>query len=189
MLKPKLQYFGNLNWLIWKDPDAGKDWGQEEKETTEDEMVWWHHRPNGPEFERALGDDEGQGSLVCCSPWGCQESDLVTEQRATAAKWERISSFLSRPFWLQWLCQPDSLSKTVFSWNSRRKGRNQFLLIQFNPQPCWSFSLFPLLPSHPLTLGWGTGEWGDGCRTALGNWRSVHPKCFCWKPTICQILF
>ena len=55
--------------LIGKDPDAGKDWGQEEKGTTEGEMVGWHHRLNGHEFEQALGDDEGQGSLVCCSPW------------------------------------------------------------------------------------------------------------------------
>ena len=53
MLKLKLQYFGHTdakNWLIWKDPDAGKDWGQEEKGTTEDEMVGWHHRFNGHEF-------------------------------------------------------------------------------------------------------------------------------------------
>ena len=74
--------------------------------------------------------------------------------------------------------------KTVFSQNSRQKGRNQFLLIQFNPQSSWSFFFLflPLLPSHPLTLGWGTEEQCDGCRTAWGNWRSVHPTCFCWKP-------
>ena len=56
--------------LIGKDPDAGKDWGQEEKGVTEDEMAGWHHQLNGHEFEQALGDGEGQGSLVCCSPWG-----------------------------------------------------------------------------------------------------------------------
>ena len=61
--------------LIWKDPDAGKDWRQEEKGTTEDEMVGWHHRLNGQEFEQAPGDGDGQGSLVCCSPWGHKESD------------------------------------------------------------------------------------------------------------------
>ena len=55
------------NWLIWKDPDAGKDWKQEEKGPTEDEMVGWHHCFNGHEFEQAPGV-EGQGSLVCCSP-------------------------------------------------------------------------------------------------------------------------
>ena len=58
------------NWLIWKDPDAGKDWGQEEKEMTEDEVVGWHHQLDGHEFERAPGVGDGQGSLACCSPWG-----------------------------------------------------------------------------------------------------------------------
>ena len=63
------------NWLIGKDADAGKDWRQEEKGTTEDEMVGWHHWVSGHEFEQAPGDSEGQGSLACCSPWGCKESD------------------------------------------------------------------------------------------------------------------
>ena len=67
------------NWLIGKDPDAGKDWRWEEKGMTEDEMVGWHHWRDGHEFEQALGDAEGQGSLVCCSPWGLKQSD-VTEQ-------------------------------------------------------------------------------------------------------------
>ena len=61
--------------LTGKDPDAGKDWGQEEKKTTENEMVGWHHRLNRHEFQQALGDTEGQGSLECCSPWGHKESD------------------------------------------------------------------------------------------------------------------
>ena len=65
------------NWLIWKDPDAGKDWGQEEKGVTEDEMVGWYHRLNGHEFEQTSGDSEGQGSLACCSPWGREESDMT----------------------------------------------------------------------------------------------------------------
>ena len=60
-----------------KDPDAWKDSRQEEKGTTEDEMVGWHHRLNGHEFEQAPGDGEGQGSLACCSPWGCKESDTT----------------------------------------------------------------------------------------------------------------
>ena len=57
------------NWLVEKDSDAGKDWGKEEKGMTEDEMVGWHHRLNGHGFEQALGAGDGQGSLVCCSPW------------------------------------------------------------------------------------------------------------------------
>ena len=67
------------SWLIWKDPDSGKDWGQEEKGTTEDEMVGWDHWLNGHEFEQAPGDGEGQRSLECCSPWGHKEWD-TTEQ-------------------------------------------------------------------------------------------------------------
>ena len=62
------------NWLTVKDPDAGKDWRQEEKGMIEDEMVGWHYHLNGHEFEQALGFANGQGSLTCCSPWGCKES-------------------------------------------------------------------------------------------------------------------
>ena len=61
-----------------KDLDAGKGWRQEEKGTTEDEMVGWHHRLNGHEFEQTLGDSEGQGSLACCSLWGCKELDMMS---------------------------------------------------------------------------------------------------------------
>ena len=67
------------NWFLWKDSDAGKDWRQEEKGTTGDEMVGLHHLLDGHEFEQAPGVGDGQGSLVCCSPWGCKESDM-TEQ-------------------------------------------------------------------------------------------------------------
>ena len=61
--------------LSGKDPDVGKDWGQEEKEATEDEMVGWCHRLNRHEFEQTLGASDRQGSLVCCSSWGCKELD------------------------------------------------------------------------------------------------------------------
>ena len=67
------------SWLTRKDPGAGKDWRQEEKGMTEDEMIGWHHWLNGHEFEQAPGDGEGQGILAYCSPWGCKESD-TTEQ-------------------------------------------------------------------------------------------------------------
>ena len=65
------------NCLTGKDPDAGKDWRREEKETTEDEMDGWHHGLNGHEFEQSPGDGDGQGSLACCSPWGRTESDTT----------------------------------------------------------------------------------------------------------------
>ena len=68
--------------LIGKAPVAGKDWGQEEKGVTKDEMVGWHHRLNELEFEQTPGDSEGRGSLACCSSWGRRVGhDLVTEQQ------------------------------------------------------------------------------------------------------------
>ena len=65
------------SWLTGKDPDAGKEWGQEEKGMTEGEMVGWHHRLNGYEFELTPGDSKGQESLVCCHSWGRKESDTT----------------------------------------------------------------------------------------------------------------
>ena len=78
MLRLKLQYFGHLmqrKRLIGKDPDAGRDWGQEEKGTTEDEMAGWHHQLNAHEFGWTPGVGDGQGGLVPCDSWGCKESD------------------------------------------------------------------------------------------------------------------
>ena len=80
MLKLKLQYFGHLthwNWLIGKDPDAGQDWRQEEKGTTEDETVGWHHWLYGHEFEQAPGVGDEQGSLGYFSPWVLIELDMT----------------------------------------------------------------------------------------------------------------
>ena len=73
------------SWLIWKDPDAGKYWRQEEKGTTEDEMVGWHHRLNRYEFGWTLGVGDGQGGLACCSSWGHKESD--TTEQLTELNW------------------------------------------------------------------------------------------------------
>ena len=65
------------NWLIGKDPHAEKDWRWEEKVRTEDEMIGWHHRPNGYEFEQSLGVGDGQRNQACCSPWGHKELDMT----------------------------------------------------------------------------------------------------------------
>ena len=75
------------NQLSGKDPDAGKDWRWEEKGTREDEMVAWHHQCNGHEFEQALGVGDGQGGLVCCSPWGHKESDIAEWLNWTELNW------------------------------------------------------------------------------------------------------
>ena len=79
------------SWLIGKDPDAGKDWGQENG-TTEDELVGWHHWLNGHEFGWTPGVDDGQGGLVCYSPWGCKELG-TTEQLNWTEKWSSVSNF------------------------------------------------------------------------------------------------
>ena len=65
------------NWLIGKDSDAGRDWGQEEKGMTEDEMTGWHHWLDGPESQWTPGVGDGQGGLACCNSWGCKESDTT----------------------------------------------------------------------------------------------------------------
>ena len=102
------------NWLIWKDPDALKDWRQEEKGMTEDEMVWWHHWLSGREFEQAPGDTEGQGSLVCCSPWDCKELDKTEH-------W--IIEVFELQCWIRLLRAP---------WTARKS--NQSILKEINPE-------------------------------------------------------
>ena len=79
------------SWLIWKDPDSGKDWGQEEKGTTEDEMVGWHHQLNGHEFGWTLGVGDGQGGLVC---WGSGVTNSWTRMsNRTELNWYALSNF------------------------------------------------------------------------------------------------
>ena len=76
------------SWLIGKDPDAGRDWGQGEKGTTEDEIAGWHHRLDGHEFEWTLGVGDGQGGLACCDSWGRKESDTTERLNWTEMKWD-----------------------------------------------------------------------------------------------------
>ena len=71
------------SWLIGKKPDSGKDWRQEEKEMTEDDMVGWHHWLDGHEFEFTPGVHNGQGGLAYCSPWGCKELDMTEPLKNT----------------------------------------------------------------------------------------------------------
>ena len=111
---------GVKNWLLDKDTDAGKDWRQEEKGTTEDEMVGWHHWHDGHEFEEAPSVGDGQGSLACCSPWGHKELD-TTE-------------------WLDWTHQTHShnIHSTVPGLARRFSGRRNYhkqdTLVLYNPQ-------------------------------------------------------
>ena len=98
------------SWLILKDPDAGKDWGQEEKGMTEDEMVGWHHRHNGHGFGWTLGVGNGQGSLVCCGSWGRKKSDKTEQLNWT--KRGSINSLL--PTRLKSALSSDHLSPVIF---------------------------------------------------------------------------
>ena len=110
------------NWLIGKDPDAGKDWGQEEKGVTEHDMVGWHHWLRGHEFEQSLGVDDGQGSLACCSPWSCRvRQHWVTEVNWTWAnsrrQWKTREPAVLQPMGSQrvshdWV--------TELNWNTER---------------------------------------------------------------------
>ena len=77
------------SWLIWKDPDAGKDWGQEEKGMTEDEMAGWHHQFDGHGFAWTPGVGDGQGGVACCSSWGRKESDTLSDW--TELNWSNAS--------------------------------------------------------------------------------------------------
>ena len=84
------------NWLTGKDPDAGKDWRQEEKGTTEGEMVGWHHWLYEYEFDQDPGVSDGQGSLACCSPWGHKELDTTEWLNWTEPIWTPIEFTLGR---------------------------------------------------------------------------------------------
>ena len=77
------------SWLIGKDPDAGKDWGQEEKGMTEDEMAGWHHRLDGQEFGWTLGVGDGQGGLACWNSWGHKELDMTEWLNWIELNWEQ----------------------------------------------------------------------------------------------------
>ena len=84
------------SWLIGKDFDAGRDWGQEEKRTTEDEMAGWHHWLDGHESEWTLGVCDGQGGLACCDSWGHKESDTSQRLNWTELNWMGRDDFLEK---------------------------------------------------------------------------------------------
>ena len=104
--------------LIGQDPDAGKDWRQEEKGRTEDKMFGWYHQFNGHEYEQAPGGGEGQESLVCCSPWGHKESDKTEWEQHFPKLLSTTITLLQRittPFFQSVQC--------VLSWVLNSKGK------------------------------------------------------------------
>ena len=122
------------NWLIGEDPDAGENWGQEEKGTTEDKIVGWHHRLNGHGFGWTLGVGDGQGSLVCCSPWICKELDMTERMNWTELR--------------QWgLYQANTLTNMCL--HLKRVVRNFIVMLQ---KGCDQFV-------DILLIGWLLGKW------------------------------
>ena len=129
MLKLKVQYFGHLMWRVdslEKTLMLERDWGQEEKRTTEDEMAGWHHRLNGCEFEWTLGVGDGQGGLACCGSWGRKKSD-TTEW----LNWTELNWVDKKPF-----------SISAFLKNGGHRVRPAFILICRNNTWSFIYSLF-----------------------------------------------
>ena len=122
------------NWLIRKDPDAGQDWRQEEKGTTEDEMAGWHHQFNGHKFEQDLGVPDGQETLACCSQWGCRELDMTEQLNWTGLNWKYQTGYqeIHIPFAL--VCINYSLGKvhTDYSTNYVNNNRSTAIICQFH---------------------------------------------------------
>ena len=102
------------SWLIWKDPDAGKNWNQEEKGTTEDEMVGWHHNSVDMNLGK-LQDSEGQGSLVCYRPWSWKELDMTERLNWLRFKERAIKTWHTH-IWLTEGTERTSSEKVIFGW-------------------------------------------------------------------------
>ena len=163
------------NWLIWKDPDAGKDLRQEEKRTTEDEMVGWHHGLNGDEFEQTPGVGNGQGGLACCSPLGCKESD-TTEQLNWTSSWGLrsfsqkmdVCFFIFLSLWVNWFRKWQPIP-VFLPGKFRNRGAWQAAVYGVPKCQTWLSTHVLLSQSlrHLLITFQGPSEWGPGCSHQL----------------------
>ena len=136
MLKLKLQYFGQLMRRV--DSDAGRDWRQEKKGTTEDEMAEWHHWLDGCESQWTPGVGDGQGGLVCCDSWGRKESDTTEQLNSTELNWVGDAIQLSHP-----LLSPSPTALNI----SQHQGLFQLVGCYIRWSKYWSFS-FSISPSN-----------------------------------------
>ena len=109
------------SWLIGKDPDAGKDWGQEEKGKTEYETVGWHHQLNGHGFGWTPGVGDGQGGLACCSSWGHKESDMTEWLNWTELNWTELTLgiFIWNHQWIYLLLFPSCYYIKLQPWHAK----------------------------------------------------------------------
>ena len=117
---PVLRPPDGKNWFIWKDPGAGKDWRQEEKGMTEDEMAGWHHQLNGHEFEWTPGIGNGQGGLAWGSPWGHRESAMTERLNWTELNWKTIRQkwkFQNTNFCVFFFLSDSALVNEIKKWH------------------------------------------------------------------------
>ena len=117
------------SWLIGKDPDAGKNWGQEEKGMTEDEMVGWHHWLDGHGFGWTPGVGDGQGGLACCGSWGCKESDTTERLNWTELNW-------MQDMWVQSLSQEDPLENEMATHSNILAWEIPWTVHGYSPKGC-----------------------------------------------------
>ena len=170
------------NWLIGKDLDAGKDCGQEQKGTTDDEMVGWHHRINGHEFEQAPGVDDGQGSLTCCSPWGRKELDM-TERLSNKYQNEshQIFEILILLGIIELLCT-QSRKTSVKHFNKNGIIQTSISKVGFVKTECASMEMFC------VNVGFIFSSLKDSCQLMTENLQlhgSMHLKKHCVTMEIC----
>ena len=164
MLKLKLQYFSHLirkSCLITKGPDAGKDWRQEEKGTTEDKMVGWHHQLNGHEIEQGPGRWWRTGSLVCCSPWSAESHTQLSE---TKQQWPyqekpiriRYSSYSVAVRLQKCLCILNTAKYIFHTTHSNLKvsKHRSYTFIHFNQSDSTSLNSNNLTPQNPSLLSY-----------------------------------
>ena len=168
------------SWLIGKDPHAGTGWRQKEKRMTENEMIGWHHQLDGHEFEQALGDGEGQGSLACCSPWGRKESDMTGQLNWTEVIWYAMN----HGDHYRCLCSEEEMFCNCQSALRRRWDWWQVELIPVPPGNShqhqkglftWDFlQTSPLVPSCPLGTGSSETVLTSLVQSVKGNFRSAE---------------
>ena len=188
------------SWFTGKDPDTGKDWGQEEKGTTEDEMGGWHHQLNGHGFGYTLGVGDGQGALVCCGSWGRKESDLTEQlnwtelwcwRRFLRVPWTARSSNLVSPKGNQsWIFIGKTDAEAPVLWPP--DVRNRFIGKDANAGKDWRqekgmtekemAGWHHLLDGHEFEQAPGVGD-GQGSLVCCSPWgrRAGHAERLNWQ--------
>ena len=158
-----------------KDPDAGRDWGQEEKGTTEDEMAGWHHRLSAHEFGWTLGVGDGQGGLACCDSWGCKESD-TTEQLNWTERTNTGWFYFSVEYPEESNPQRQKMERGLPA-----AGRKE----EWGMRVHWGQS-FSCKDENILEIGGG-----DGCPTVRMYWVPLHCKLKKWSGwyILCSVCF